>query len=726
MLYAPQAPPSTMGGVTVPQDPMALIDPAESDALEVIRDASDKDNPYLYALRASAYTQVLYAHGLQTFAYSMTQGRMVDLRETDEDRITVIFNIIMPVVEAQKALILAKPPKRTAVPETRDQVDIEAARYASDAMEWGQRFHRLEELAPEAADLFVKMGNFVHFVGWDPSGGRSWQVEDGQFITEGDPVWRIDTMFSWTFHPHAKNYHESPYAHHSACVSRDFLEEHFPDKAHLVQKSDDYTTNEAQVFEQSLKNLSPSHGGILHGGYSDSTNYREAFHELQTLYMRSSPRYPNGRMIIALARGGDPYMLLHDGENPYIDHSTGRRTLPCVVVKNLPVPNRLWGEGPVLHLMPHQRAINRLRAQIYENAEMIANPTGYYWGGSIIPDQWTNGVGGLVEVTEGSPPPGFMQPPEMPSYVIHGEAAALQFADIFSRPVGPLSGEQNANIKSGIHQMIVEETKKQLVAPMVRSWEVGWDRAWKLWIDNWRTFADIPRQIGTMGDDGGWRQGYFSGEMARARFTVQIEAYSAMPTSRTATFAEWIELIKAGAAPIQADPAMARQFWDDIGKGNMARTYRDNTADFDKAQRNIMAVRSGELRGYEYQDNADTHIAVYTNWMKTPEFEQSKLKDEMLMYRMNIMVQSFMDAKAREMAALQMQMMAVGGGQVGAGMNGGGGDQPPSPADRVQGAAMGQRPGNGGGAGNYPRATQSVGKARNPVQDQGGNPGGPQ
>jgi len=716
-------PPNFIGDVTTPEDPMSLaVSPAESNALEVIRDAADKDNPYLYALRASAYTQVLYTHGLQTFAYALTQGRMVDLREGNDNRVNVVFNIIMPVVEAQKALLLAKEPKRSAIPETRDQIDIEAARYAADAMDWGYHFHRLEELAQEAADLFVKMGNVIHFVGWDPAGGRSWHTEDGQFITEGDPIWRIDTMFSWTFHPHAKDYHDSPYAHHQAAVSRDFLDEHFPDKAHLISRSDDYTTSEAQIFEQSLKNLSPSHGGILHGGYSQSATYRESFYELQTLYMRSSPSNPKGRMIICLARGGDPFMLLHDGENPYMDHSTGRRTLPCVVVKNLPVPNRLYGEGPVLHLMPHQRAINRLRGQIYENAEMIANPQGYFWGGSLAEDQWTNGVGNLLELTEGAPAPGFMQPPEMPSYLIHGEAAALQFADIFARPVGPLSGEQTANIKSGIHQMIVEETKKQLVAPMVRSWEIGFDRAWKLWIDNWRTFADIPRQIGTLGDDGGWRQGYFSGKLARAKFTVRIEPYSAMPTSRTATFAEWIELIKAGAAPIQADPAMARQFWDDIGKGNMARTYRDNTADFDKAQRNIMSIREGELRGYEFQDNADSHLAVYTNWMKTPEYEKAAAADQMLLYRMNILVQSFMDAKAREMAALQMQMMAVGSGQPGSGMEGGGGS---SQADRVQGAAMAQMPGNGSGDGGFPRATQSVGQARNPMQDQGGNPDGP-
>ena len=718
MLYAPNMIPR--GDDVSASDPMGMSWPEEDggEALEVLRDCADKDNPYLYSLRASAYTQVLYTHGLQTFTYSLTQGRMVDLREDDEnDRVTVIFNIIMPVVEAQKALLLSKTPKRSAIAETRDQVDIESARYATDAMAWGERFHRLEELSIEAADWLVKTGNVVHFVGWDPAGGRSWQIEDGRFITEGDPIWRVDSMFGWTFHPHARNYHDSPYAHHSACVSRDFLEEHFPDHKHLIPRGDEYSTNESQVFEQSLKNLSPSHGGVLHGGYQHSTNYRESFFELHTVYFRSSPKYPEGRMIIGLARGGDPYLLLYDGENPYIDHSTGRRTLPCVVVRHMPVPNRLWGEGPVLHLMPHQRAINRLRGQIYENAEMIANPQGYFWGGSLASDRWTNGIGNLVELTEGSPAPGFIHPPEMPGYLIQGEQAALQFADIFARPVGPLSGETDSNIKSGIHQMIVEETKKTLVAPMVRAWEIGWESAWKLWIDNWRTFADVPRQIGTMGDDGGWRQGYFSGEMARAKFNVRVEPYSAMPTSRSATFAEWIELIKAGAAPIQADPSMARQFWSDIGKGDMAQTYRDNSADFDKAQRNILIVRQGGLRGAEMQDNVDAHLAVYTNWMKTPEYERAREEDEMLPFRMQILIDSFQASKQRELMAQQIQMMAVGGMP---GPSMGGGDAPPSPEARVQGAAKGQSPGNGSGDGGMPRMTQGFGRAPNVNRDPGG------
>jgi hypothetical protein len=366
--------------------------------------------------------------------------------------------------------------------------------------------------------------------------------------------------------------------------------------------------------------------------------------------------------------------------------------------------------------MPHQRAINKTRSDLYENAHMIGNPKGYYYQDGIAPETWTNEIGGLVPIAPGSAPPGYIYPPEMPGYVIQGEAAALQFLDYMSKPVGPLQGEDEGRVTSGVHQMILEESKKLKIAPMVRSWEIGWDNSTKRKIDNWRTFATLPRKIGVVGDANGWRESYFSGALASANFVVKIEPYSAMPLSRTATFAEWVELIKAGAAPIQADPAMARQFWNDIGKPGMARTYRDNTADVDKALRNIQRVRLGGIAQWERQDNPEAHISVYENWMKTAEYEKAKQKDPMLEFRMNVMLDSFVMVQQQAMQAQMMQLAAVQGGKMG--LEGG------EPKNQVQASGAATRPGSPAG-GNVPRSTQGFGRAFNPVRDNGGNPTGP-
>lgn len=684
-----------------------------TDALRFVYECSGVNDPHLYAMRASAYTQILYAHGLQSYAYSLTQGRMVDLRESGDDTLNVIFNVILPIVEGQKSLLLSRAPKRDIYPTTQDDRDIEAARYASDLLRWLDETLCVEEIAVEAADWLIKTGNVILFDGWDPTGGRFFTTPNRQMIFEGEPILRAESIFAWAFHPHAKSVKHSPYAHNTSYVSRGWLEEHHPEVAARIPKDDSSATSQNQMFERALLNLSHSHGMFAGGGNSSEVPKGEGFYEIHTVYERSCPRYPEGRMLIALARGGTPYEILHEGPNPYIDYSTGRRTLPVTHIKLLSVPNRLWGESLVLHAMPHQRAINKTRSDLYENAHINGNPKMYYVQDGVAPETLTNEIGGIVPIAPGSVPPGYIPAPEMPGYVIQGEAAALQFLDYMTRPVGPLQGEDERRVTSGIHQMILEEAKKSKIAPMVRSWEIGWDSSTKRRLDNWRTFQTLPKKIGVVGDAGGWRETYFSGQLASANFVCKIEPYSAMPMSRTATFAEWVELIKAGAAPIQLDPGMARQFWSDIGKPGMARTYRDNTADVDKALRNISKVRLGAIPQWERQDNPDAHISVYENWMKTAEYEKSMLSDPMLGFRMNIMLDSFAMVQQQMQQAQMMQMAAVQGGNMGL-----------ENKNPVQAGAQAAHPGSPQG-GNVARSTQGFGKAFNPLRNQGGNPTGP-
>lgn len=688
----------------------------ETDELKFVYECSGVNDPHLYAMRASAYTQILYAHGLQSYAYSLTQGRMVDLREFGDDSLNVIFNVILPIVEGQKSLILSRQPKRDIYPTTQDDRDIEAARYASDLLRWLDETLCVEEVAVEAADWLVKTGNVILFDGWDPTGGRFFTTPDGRMIFEGEPIHRAESIFAWAFHPHAKSVKHSPYAHNTSYVSRGWLEEHYPEAAAELPNDESYALPQSQMFERALLNLSHSHSMFSAAGSGAEVPKGEGFYEIQTVYERSCPRYPEGRLLIAVARGGNPYKLLHSGPNPYIDYASGRRTLPVTHIKLLSVPNRLWGESFVLHAMPHQRAINKTRSDLYANAHLNGNPKLYYVQDGVAPENLTNEVGGIVPIAPGSVPPGYIPAPEMPGYVIQGEAAALQFLDYMTRPVGPLQGEDERRVTSGVHQMILEESKKQQIAPMVRSWEIGIDSSTKRRLDNWRTFQTLPKKIGVVGDANGWRESYFSGKLASANFVVKIEPYSAMPMSRTATFAEWVELIKAGAAPIQADPGMARQFWNDIGKPGMARTYRDNTADYDKALRNIHKVRLGGMAMWERQDSPEVHISVYENWMKSAEYENSVMRDPMLGFRMNVMLDSFVAIQQQMMQAQMMQMAAVQGGNMGVEGSG-----PKSP---VQAGAQAARPGSPQG-GNVPRSTQGFGRAFNPVRDNGGNPTGP-
>ena len=690
---------------------------AEDEPLRVVREASGRNNAYLYSARASAYTQILYAHGLQTFAYSLSQGRMLDLRPDYEDRATVIFNVILPIVESQVSLYLGRPPEMAAAALTQDDRDIEAAKYASDIMASAEEAHHLPEIREAAATWLSRTGNVFLYTGWDPTGGRMFQdPESGEIIYEGDPIFRADSMFAWTLDPQAKTVDDSMFAHHTMLAPLDWVYEHFPKVAEKLKgelTDPSFSVNDGMTFENALLNMSPTHGGMLgaNGGVWDIPRGDRRV-EIQTYYRRSSPRFKEGRLIMTIARGGDPFMTLMDGPNPYIDWATGKRTLPIAHIGMIPVPGRLLAESLSLHVMPMQRAINKHLGQLFDNVELVGNPMLAYEVGSVTESDMTNEPGALLPVTPGASPPGYINPPVIPPVFTDAVQLALQFTDILARPNGPSSGD-NSNVTSGIQQAIVEETKRQAVAPIMRRWENGWQRAWRNYLSNWRTFAIIPRALSVPGDNNAWRQVYFSGELANAQFLVKVVEGSTLPVTRSGVFAEWVELMKAGAAPIQADPRLAKMFWRDIGRPEIARTYRDMDAHIDKAYRNLQKVRMGQIAMADPTvDDPDSHLAIYQNFKVSPEWENLMAENPNIGVLMNILIQSYEALRQAKLMQMMAQMAALSGGQS-MGM-GGGGDKPPSPQARTQGSAKGRKPGGTGGDGGVPRGTQGFGGQRMP------------
>lgn len=692
--------------IAAPTASKAKIQAAQSGDLRLMEECSGRNDGALYEMRASAVTQVLYIHSYQNHAFSLSRGMPVYLPEHGYGT-SQIFNVMLPVIMLQKALLLAQPPRRDAYATTRDNRDIEAARYTKDLMSWAEQEHVLEEVADEAATQFCEIGDFIFFVGWDPTAGRSWLAPDGSEIFEGAPIWRCDSKLEWNFHPHAKNYRESPYAYRISYVSRDWALEHYPEFADQMPEDLEYSSG-APVLQRTLLNLGPTSG--YRGGTLGKGPKKEQYVEFHELYFRSSPKRPAGLCMFAIGEGGMPKTIVHKGENPYAERKTGRRTLPVVHAKQISRSGGLWGESLAQHMIPMQNYINAFEEIIEENATMVGSPFGTYEQDGICPDNWTNVVGNLLPRAPGSPPPQWVPPPELSSFLAQAPERCMQYLNNLVNPMGPLQQEAEGNVSSGVQQAIVNEGKQIRVAPMMKAWEMAWDAAWKLYIDNWANFASIPRKIGVVGADGGWRSVYFSGALASANFSVEIVPGSSMPSSHQGEVGTWIELSKT--PPMQmamaSDPGMMKRFLEDIGKGDLTRTKNDPYVHKEKARRNIAAVKLGEVRQVDpLVDNLLDHIEVYQTYMASAEYEDEIRKDPGLDVRMRLLLTSFLNLQIAMAQKAQEQMMAMQGG----GEEGGG----PPEAQGARGAAE-------GGDGGYPRKHQGFGKQPSSAKNNGGRP----
>lgn len=713
MLYAPTAPTSTYDAGQVGAVPSSAAMPFdETKELADLRRIAGSQDPYLFSMRAAAYTSVLFVHSLQNFAYHTTLGKPVDFRDYGPDRPYVISNVLLPAVLSLQSLLMARNPKRDVYMATDDVSADLNAQYVDTLIEWAADHHRVEQVMKDAAVMFSETGNVFFFVGWDPAAGRMVPTPDGSVRFEGDAVIRADSMFAWALHPQARDYRTSPLAHHVGMVSREWVRDSFPEVLDgLPTHSPTGSVHHGITIERSLTNLSSTHGTAWHTPAAHDLPEGDEFVEWHTCYYRSSSKYRNGKMVMGPGVGGYPVRIAHVGENPYIDWSNGQRTLPIVHLPDITVPMRALGESRILHAIPQQVYINEARGQVKANADLLGNPQLTYEQDGIADAAITNEVGGHIPRAQGSPPPEYIRPPGAPDWILEGEQQAFRILDLLFQPVGPGANETAANVRSAVHQMVIEEQKQQHLSTTIRAWEQAVEDVWQLYTWNVRTFWTWPRKIGTLGDSQRWNAHYFDGSLVSEHTRIKIEPYSAMPLSRAATFSEWTELIKTGAAPVQLDDNLNRAMWMDLGKPGMARTRRDMTADVDKAYRNITRVRLGMNVVAEPQDNADAHLAVYTNWMKSAEYERLLEEDMLLKVRMGVLVETFLMVKREEMRLQELQAMMMNPEAAG--------DFGSPQEARTQGAARAQRPGNNSGGGDVARATQGRGPgATNPNKNR--------
>lgn len=84
-----------------------------------------------------------------------------------------------------------------------------------------------------------------------------------------------------------------------------------------------------------------------------------------TMWERPCAEYPEGRLLVI---GGDT--VLHDGPRPFRTECAG----PIRRVQMMPLPGRPVGSTPLEKMVPLQKRLNRIEAQIAEHTNLCTNP----------------------------------------------------------------------------------------------------------------------------------------------------------------------------------------------------------------------------------------------------------------------------------------------------------------------------------------------------------------
>jgi hypothetical protein len=345
--------------------------------------------------------------------------------------------------------------------------------------------------------------------------------------------------------------------------------------------------------------------------------------------MRMVPNseYPHGFVAKALGDVERMQLLVDVKENVYTYEEDGevKGGHGCVHFQALRRPGALWPDSWLKHIRSPQVEMNRRQSQLVEHANKVAGGIFIYPSG-FAPFRH-NLSNDPARIYEGTPTahwlPQYVQPPEMPAYVVQLIQSSLSILNYIVSPFG----EVERRGSSGIHFAQMQEERQAKAGPIVNEWETGWESFANLELKMWQRHQLIERPISVPdnrvgGRSGQWRREWYSSADLCSDIKVVVERGSALPTSAIATLAFYAEGAKSGMInPLE--PAVRQRFYQDMKWQDALSTMDDLKADYDNAERNIHQAQdlaSPAPMINPAVDDLAVHESIYRNFQKTSLF----------------------------------------------------------------------------------------------------------
>jgi hypothetical protein len=227
--------------------------------------------------------------------------------------------------------------------------------------------------------------------------------------------------------------------------------------------------------------------------------------------------------------------------------------------------NEFYGSALLRDLGPCQVAMNRLLAMAQNNTEYTGNPVLIGVKGSGVDrSTWLNRAGQIYDVNGGPNAaqnrPDWLQPPNLPTSLMDLIGLWRDEIERISGLQGPQKGNSTPTRTSNAQVQATQEAGFIRIRSSQRNLEITLSRAFTLAAQLIIVNYDVPRTVAIVGPEGvdnalKLSASHFirttkSGQ-APLKFTLLVNAGASKPTSRSARFAEALQLKEVGAVDNQ-------------------------------------------------------------------------------------------------------------------------------------------------------------------------------
>lgn len=583
-----------------------------------IKKKFDQSKTQRYMLEKNWFMQVAYYRGLHYYSWN-ERDRQLREPATPSWRVKLVVNYALSTVETALAKLLKNKPILNVVPATSDDKDVSTAKMADRILEvlWEQT--GTPEKDHELGKWMLVCGTAFSHIYWDGKAGIPFTEQvpgpDGQMTQEtfypGAMSAEVVPPFEIYEMPGATGMHNCWILGRQKARHIEDVRQQWPDVADQIQPDSDIHSSTQFDIKLLTLGLGGSQSYSPQKNLEDMVMVRELWERPEALSDEEREEFPKGRLLTCCGN-----VLLHPPmANPY-DHGE----IPYVKYDAITIPGQFWGMGYPELMMSLNRAYNRGRSRILEGLALMGSPKWLMTSSSAAGREAIDSEPGeVVSYNQGEDAPQMVSPPAIIAPG-HMESMTRDVADINEvtglREVS--RGGAPTGVSSGVAINLLQEQDDTRFGLVAARWEKGKERTGRLMLYTARQFMIEPRLMKLAGDDGTIDAVDFMGADLGNNVDVKVVLGSAMPQSKIARQALFLDLWDKGVIP-REDPKI---MWSLMDMEYLTELLKKELADERCADwENREMQRGMPMEVLDFQDQG-IHLTRHNIVRKGPRYAQ--------------------------------------------------------------------------------------------------------
>ena len=397
-------------------------------------------------------------------------------------------------------------------------------------------------------------------------------------------------------------------------LSLEEIRRQFPDKGKYV--TPEYRDT-ASTFEKFLDGLvSPTTSQVNPQGASGEPSEKGAV--VKRYWQKSTPEFPNGRMIICANN-----IMLFMGDNPTPKDNNGDSPLPIVHYREIDVPFRLWGRSSLEDQIPDQKAYNKALSIILEHHSLFKGkwivPRGAHLKESNL-DSSADEVVEAIPIGGQMPHMANIHPPQPTLFNVLKQHRENMMEQSGVREVS--RGALPSGARSGVAIQLLQESDTTQIGTTAIDIAEADARVAKLALLIASERMVVPQKIRIIGKNNEVDVvDNFTGDMLRGNTQVVVAGTLGAPFSLVARKAEILDMEQRGAF---INPETGRTDWRTVMEllefGQTQDVFSEQALDEAQAETENREMVNGAMPiAKRYQDH-QLHVKIHNRRRKAPEY----------------------------------------------------------------------------------------------------------